>query len=88
MPKWAHKVYNNQERPPWHPVAGGANSVLGADIEPALGKIERAEQQRQLWADRHLIQSLRVPEDPNSGWRLEPARRKHMLDQAYGRGLL
>ena len=66
-------------------VAGGANSVLGADIEPALGKIERAKQQRQLWADRHLIQSLRVPEDPNSDWRLEPARRKHMLDQAYGR---
>lgn len=64
-PKWTHKVLTNDERPPWN----GSNTILGADIEPALGRNARFAQTKQQHADRHLLQSLRVPDDPNVQWR-------------------
>lgn len=85
VPKWALKTYTNEERPPWNPTAGGANVTFGADVEPVLGKQDRFRQQKQLWVDRHLIQSLRVPDDPNSDWRMEKARRLVQEDIAFGR---
>jgi len=68
------------ERPPWVGVTGEANAVFGDYIAPVLGRKERHDQQQQQFADRHFLQSLRIPEDPNVQWRTDKVRRKTMLE--------
>lgn len=68
------------ERPPWVGATGEANSVFGDYIAPVLGRKERHDQQMQQFADRHFLQSLRIPEDPNVQWRMDKVRRKTMLE--------
>jgi len=67
---------SNRERPPWASVTGEANHVFGENIAPALGAWNRHQQNEQQFHDRHFLQSLRVPDDPNVQWRIDQVRRK------------
>lgn len=68
------------ERPPWQSLVGEANSLPGCDIQPVLGRTDRHLQNESMFGDRHLIQSLRIEEDPNSSWRMDKIRRKTMAE--------
>lgn len=74
-----------EERPPWVSITGEANPVFGDYIAPVLGNLERHRQQQQQFADRHFLQSLRIPEDPNVQWRMDKIRRKTMVESEADR---
>lgn len=74
----------NAERPPWVSLVGAGQTDLGADIEPVLGRFERHKQMESMYKDRHFIQSLRIPEDPNVAWRQEKTRTKIMKETNRG----
>jgi hypothetical protein len=70
---------SNRARPPWASVTGEANHVFGEAIAPALGAWNRHQQNEQQFHDRHFLQSLRVPDDPNVQWRVDLVRQKTLM---------
>jgi len=77
------KVETNAERGQWAWGLGLGSSVAGADIAPCLGLVDRHYQQQQQFSDRHLLQSLRVPSDPNCEWRMDKIRAKIMVEDEH-----
>eukprot|EP00041_Stephanoeca_diplocostata_P006229 m.78599 g.78599 ORF g.78599 m.78599 type:complete len:239 (+) comp16246_c0_seq3:278-994(+) len=67
---------SNAERPPWSQPNGGENTIHGSEIAPEVGRIERHKQNQKHFSDRHLLQSLRVHDDPNTEWRREKIQQK------------
>lgn len=65
-------------RPPWQPPNAGPNHIHGSDIPPVLdgGRLARHNQNKVQQKDKYLLQSLRVPDDPNVEWRNERIRAK------------
>ena len=76
----APKIHNNAERGAFFWGHGLGSSVPGADIQPVLGNLDRHYQQEVQFNDRHLLQSLRVAEDPNVQWRMDKIKAKIMLE--------